>query len=132
MDRGYLASIVPLERERLKRLSEAPEMLSFFFEERLDYDASLLVPKGLDADGARAALEAALATAQSADDWSVAALEASYRALAERLEVKTGQLFGAIRVAVTGRTAAPPLFDTLSVLGRERCVARLGAALGVL
>ena len=132
VDRDYLASIVPLERERLKRLSEAPEMLSFFFEERLDYDASLLVPKGLDADGARAALEAALATAQSADDWSVAALETAYRALAERLEVKTGQLFGAIRVAVTGRTAAPPLFDTLSVLGRERCVARLGAALGVL
>ena len=132
VDRDYLASIVPLERERLKRLSEAPEMLSFFFEERLDYDASLLVPKGLDADITRAMLEAALATGESTDNWSVAALEASYRALAERLEVKTGQLFGAIRVAVTGRTAAPPLFDTLSVLGKERCVARLGAALGVL
>lgn len=132
VDRDYLASIVPLERERLKRFSEAPEMLSFFFEERLDYDASLLVPKGLDADITRAMLEAALATGESTDNWSVAALEASYRALAERLEVKTGQLFGAIRVAVTGRTAAPPLFDTLSVLGKERCVARLGAALGVL
>ena len=132
VDRSYLASIVPLERERLKRLSEAPEMLSFFFEERLSYDASALVPKGLDADTTRALLEAALATGESTDNWSVAALEASYRALAERLEVKTGQLFGAIRVAVTGRTAAPPLFDTLSVLGKERCVARLGAALGVL
>lgn len=134
VDRDYLASIVPLERERLKRLSEAPEMLSFFFEERLVYDPALLVPKGLDTDGARAALEAALAVAEGApadagvDEWSVAALETVYRALAERLEVKTGQLFGAIRVAVTGRTAAPPLFDTLSVLGRERCVSRLRAA----
>ncbi len=132
MDRDYLASIVPLERERLKRLSEAPEMLSFFFEERLTYDASALVPKGLDADGACGALEAALATAEGADDWSVAALEASYRALAEASGIKTGQLFGAIRVAVTGRTAAPPLFDTLSVLGRERCVSRLRAALEAL
>ena len=132
VDRDYLASIVPLERERLKRFSEAPEMLSFFFEERLDYDASLLVPKGLDADGARAALEAALTEAEGVDDWSVAALETAYRALAERSGVKTGQLFGAIRVAVTGRTAAPPLFDTLSVLGKERCVARLRAALGAL
>ncbi len=132
VDRAYLASIVPLERERLKRLSEAPEMLSFFFEERLDYDASMLVPKGLDADGARGALEAALATAEYADDWSGGALETAYRALAERLGVKTGQLFGAMRVAVTGRTAAPPLFDTLSVLGKERCVSRLRAALAAL
>ena len=132
VDREYLASIVPLERERLKRLSEAPEMLSFFFEERLDYDASLLVPKGLDADATRAMLEAALAEAEGADDWSVAALESAYRALAERLGVKTGQLFGAIRVAVTGRTAAPPLFDTLSVLGKERCVSRLRAAVAAL
>ena len=132
VDRDYLAAIVPLERERLKRLSDAPEMLSFFFEERLDYDASLLVPKGLDAEATRAALEAALATAQGTDDWSVAALETAYRALAERLGVKTGQLFGAVRVAVTGRTAAPPLFDTLSVLGKERCVSRLAHAVEVL
>ena len=132
VDRDYLARIVPLERERLKRLSEAPEVLSFFFEEQLDYDVSLLVPKGLDADGARAVLEAALATAEGADDWSVPALETAYRALAERLGVKTGQLFGGIRVAVTGRTAAPPLFDTLSVLGKERCVSRLRAALAAL
>ena len=132
VDRGYLASIVPLERERLKRLSEAPEMLSFFFEERLDYDASLLVPKGLDAASARGTLEAALATAEGTGDWSVGALETAYRALADRLGVKTGQLFGAMRVAVTGRTVAPPLFDTLSVLGKERCVSRLRAALAAL
>ena len=132
VDRDYLASIVPLERERLKRLSEAPEMLSFFFEERLTYDASMLVPKGLDADGARGALEAALATAEGADDWGVDALESAYRALAEQSGFKTGQLFGTIRVAVTGRTAAPPLFDTLSVLGKERSVSRLRAALEAL
>ena len=132
VDRDYLARIVPLERERLKRLSEAPEMLSFFFEERLAYDPALLVPKGLDADGARAALEAALTEAEGVDDWSVGPLETAYRALAERSGVKTGQLFGAVRVAVTGRTAAPPLFDTLAVLGKERCVSRLRAALGAL
>ena len=129
VDREYLSSIVPLERERLKRLAEAPEMLSFFFEKRLSYDASALVPKGLDADTTRTMLNEALTVAEPAEDWSVAALEAAYRALAERLEVKTGQLFGAMRVAVTGRTAAPPLFDTLAVLGKERCVSRLRAAL---
>ena len=132
VNREYLATIVPLERERLKRLADAPEMLSFFFEERLDYDAALLVPKGLDAEGTRGLLRGALAVAEAMNDWHAPSLETAYRALAERLGVKTGQLFGAIRVAVTGRTAAPPLFDTLSVLGKERCVSRLSVALEAL
>jgi len=45
------------------------------------------------------------------------------------LGLKTGQLFGTLRVAVTGRTAAPPLFQTMAVLGKERCLKRIGAAL---
>ena len=50
------------------------------------------------------------------------------RALAEDLGLKAGQLFGAIRVAVTGRAVAPPLFETLAALGRERSLARIAAA----
>ena len=162
VDRDYLSSIVPLERERLKRLSDAPEMLSFFFEERLDYDASLLVPKGLDANQTYNLLEDALIVAERIDPWTVSILESAYRTLAQRLgpfassfettsdiaaffmpaehymerygqvDIETGPLFRAIRVAVTGRTAAPPLFDTLSVLGKERCVSRLAHAVEVL
>ena len=128
IDRAYLATIVPLERERLRKLADAPQMLSFFFEERPAYDPALLVPKGMDAPGARAALEAALAAAEETDDWSAPALETAYRALAERLGLRTGQLFGAARVAVTGRAAAPPLFDTMAVLGKERCAERLRRA----
>ncbi len=129
VNRDYLCSVVPLERERLKKLSEAPEMLSFFFVEDLAYDAALLTPKGMSRAGAEAALERAASTAEGVGDWSRDALEVAYRALAEEMGLKTGQLFGCIRVAVTGRTAAPPLFDTLAVLGRERCLNRLRAAL---
>ena len=132
VDRAYLASIVPLERERLKKLSDAPEMLSFFFQGRLAYDAATLVQKGMDAEGTRAALEQAIATAERVGDWSVEPLESAYRALAPDLDIKTGQLFGTIRVAVTGRTAAPPLFDTLAVLGKDRCLTRMRAALAAL
>ena len=60
--------------------------------------------------------------------WSTESLEGEIRPLAEELSVKTGQLFGAIRVAVTGRKAAPPLFETMAVLGRDRCLARLEEA----
>jgi len=62
------------------------------------------------------------------DGWSEAALEATLRTLVAELGVKTGQLFSAIRVAVTGRTVAPPLFATLAVLGRDRAIARIAAA----
>ena len=59
-------------------------------------------------------------------------LEAVLRPLAAELGLKTGELFGLLRVAVTGRTAAPPLFQTMAVLGRERCLKRIKEALSKL
>jgi glutamyl-tRNA synthetase len=56
-------------------------------------------------------------------------LEAVLRPLAVELGLKTGQLFGTLRVAVTGQTAAPPLFQTMAVLGKERCLKRIKAAI---
>ncbi len=132
IDSDYLLRIIPLERERLKKLSEAPEMLSFFFEEQPAFEADKLVQKGMDAEVTRSALEHGLRVAEGAEAWESEALEAAYRTLAEELGVKTGQLFGTMRVAVTGRTAAPPLFDTMAVLGRDRCRARMRHALDAL
>ncbi|MDD5399532.1 MAG: glutamate--tRNA ligase, partial [Dehalococcoidia bacterium] len=59
-------------------------------------------------------------------------MEAEIRPLAEGLGLKAGPFFGVLRVAVTGRTASPPLFETMEVLGRDRCMARLRAALNKL
>ena len=56
-------------------------------------------------------------------------LEALLRPLAVELDLKTGQLFGALRAAVTGRTATPPLFQTMAVLGKKQCLKRIEAAL---
>jgi glutamyl-tRNA synthetase len=61
--------------------------------------------------------------------FDVEVLEALLRPLAEELGLKAGQLFGALRVAVTGRAVAPPLFQTMAVLGKERCLQRIEAAL---
>jgi glutamyl-tRNA synthetase len=128
IDRDYLTRIVPLERERIKLLSEAPQMFEFFFVDALEYDHALLVPKGIDAAGAQTALARTIAVTEAIADWTPETLEPPLRALAEELSVKAGQLFGAIRVAITGRTASPPLFDTMAVLGRERCLARMRSA----
>src|SRR4029077_7413623 len=97
------------------------------------HDPALLVPKGLDAAQVVALLEAAGDELEAAGlEKSPAELEERFRALAEKLGVKTGQLFGAIRVAVTGTTKAPPLFDTIVTLGVERALARIEKALEVL
>ena len=127
LDQDYLERIVPLVRERLKRLDDAPELTSFFFVGQPAYDPALLVPKGMDSGGTLAALERVAQGLEGIGDWDAASLEPLLRSLAGELGLGTGQLFGAIRVAITGRPAAPPLFDTMAVLGRERCMDRLHA-----
>ena len=93
-----------------------------------------LVPKRWDPATTRAGLTAARDTIDAVGDVSFEAdeLEPPLRALAEARGWKAGDLFMAIRVAVTGRTATPPLFDTLVALGRERVLARIDRALEVL
>ena len=127
-----LARIMPLLQERLKTLKDTPEMASYFFTDELKYDASQLVPKGMEQDAARDALRQAHATLCDVPDFSVAAIEEALRGLTVELGVSGRQLFGALRVATTGRTAAPPLFETMEVLGQERCLTRIERAVEML
>jgi glutamyl-tRNA synthetase len=73
-------------------------------------------------------LATVIAAVEALDGWSHEALEGALRPLAEEMGLKAGELFAVIRVAVTGRTAAPPLFETMDVLGRDLSLERLSAA----
>ncbi|MBC8511493.1 MAG: glutamate--tRNA ligase [Dehalococcoidia bacterium] len=128
LDANYIHQIVPLIQERAKTLAEVPQLTEFFFVEKLEYDVDLLLGRieGAEAVGA---LQASLAKLEGLQNWDAASLEAVLRPLADELNLKTGVFFGLLRVAVTGRTAAPPLFQTMDVLGRERCLQRLRVAL---
>ena len=97
-------------------------------------DAATLVPKRWDAATTVSGLTAARKVIAGVGEVSFESeeLEPSLRALAEARGWKAGDLFMAIRVAVTGRTATPPLFETLVALGRGRTLARLDRALRVL
>ena len=130
LDRGYITAIVPLVQERIKRLADGPNQASFFFGESLSYKARLLVQRGMDAAGTRRALQLSLERLEAVGAWDATTLEELLRPLAQELGIKTGQLFGTLRVAVMGRTASPPLFETMEVLGHQRCLPRLRAALG--
>lgn len=129
---NYLQQLVPLIHERLEELQEAPELLEYFFQPISYADPAQLVPKKMDAAATVQALDAAYARLQALEQWEGVAIEARLRELVGELGLKAGQLFGAIRVAITGRTVAPPLFDTLVALGRERSLQRIAAARDVL
>ena len=66
-----------------------------------------------------------LARSRISAEWNTDSLESILRSLAAELNLKTGVFFGLLRVATTGRTAAPPLFQTMEVLGKELCLKRL-------
>ncbi len=121
----YVGAITPLVQERLKTMTDVPQLMDFFFTEELDYPTEDLVQKGMDRESTTLALVSTLDRVSGLESWSTEALEGELRPLAEELSVKTGQLFGAIRVAVTGRKAAPPLFETMAVLGRDKSLHRL-------
>ena len=128
VDRGYLLQIVPLIQERLKLLTDAASMTSYFFEAFPEYDPQLLVQRGSDQPAALAGLKVCLTELEKSPSFEHAVLESLLRERAEGLTLSLRQFFGSLRVAVTGRTATPPLFETMEVLGQERVLSRLKAA----
>jgi glutamyl-tRNA synthetase len=132
LDRDYVLRIVPLVQERIKRLDEAAALTAFFFVEgTLEYPSERLLGKRFAGkpDEARKTLATATERLSKVDRWERDALEGVLRPLADELALKAGDLFMLIRVAITGQTATPPLFETMEVLGRDRCLARLDDAL---
>lgn len=126
---AHVREVVSLLKDRLKVLTEIVELSSFFFaEETEDYPADLLVPRKTEPAAIVPALRRVQEVLADVDFSDEAAMEQQLRALATEVGLKAGQLFMPIRVAVTGRTVSPGLFETLRVLGKERTLARLAVA----
>jgi glutamyl-tRNA synthetase len=119
-----------LLKDRIKFLTEAPDLMSYFLQDELpDYDASTLIPKKMDATTAKRALDAVAGVLPEVDLADEEATEVRFRELADELGLKAGQLFMPIRVAATGRTQSPGLFETLRALGQERVERRVALAI---
>ncbi len=129
VERSKLRRVTPLIRQRIKTLRDAATVADFFFLDELPpYDSAELIPQKGDERMTLAALERARQTLAKTE-FTHQALEAALRADASGLKIKAGQMFQPIRVAVCGRKNAPPLFETLEVLGRETCLKRIGQAI---
>jgi len=129
LDPAYTARVLSLEHERLRTLGAAAEAVSFFFTENLTYDPAMLIQKGMDKASTHDALLQAYNVLARLDIWEHEIIEAPMRELATELGLKPGQLFGSIRVAISGRTATPPLFQMMEVLGRDRTMSRIEQAI---
>ena len=128
-----LRAVAPLIRERIRLLSDIGTVADFFFSEEIrSYDPAELIPQKGDAAMAARALRKAKEVLESVPAFDHGTLESALRIAADELKLKAGQMFQPIRVAVCGRKNAPPLFETLVVLGRETVLTRLNFALGMI
>ena len=127
----YLARLMPLARERIRRLDEFIPLTEYFFAGDLDYEpmAAKLVPKKRTPKETAKMLGDLLDRLDNLRQWTPEALEPVLRGFCEEKEWKPKEVFSVARIAVTGRTAAPSLFDTMVVVGRERCRWRLRQAM---
>ncbi len=131
LDRSLVEAIVPLARERIKRLSELAPLVDFLFIGEIESpEAETLLgrPYRSRRSEARDALGACDARLSALGPWTSEAIEGALRALAAELDERAGSLFMLCRVAVTGRPVTPPLFETIELIGRERALARLRSA----
>jgi glutamyl-tRNA synthetase len=125
-----LRAVAPLAQERMIVLSDAVGLLRFLFVDEVEVDEAAAA-KHLRPDDA-AILDAATAALRGLPEWSTPTIEEALKgALVEGLGLKPRQAFGPVRVAISGRTVSPPLYESMELLGRERTLARLVAARGL-
>jgi glutamyl-tRNA synthetase len=128
--RRVLEAIAPLAQERVVVLSDAVGLLGFLFTEDVALDPAA-AEKQLAGPEAAEVLDAASSALGALGEWTAPAIETALKeSLVEGLGRKPRQAFGPVRVAVSGRTVSPPLYESMELLGRDRTLSRLAAARG--
>jgi glutamyl-tRNA synthetase len=122
--RGYLLNIVALIQDRLHVLSDAPGQADIFLKDDLDYDEKA-ARKWLTKPGTSELLNTVAQRLAELSEWNVDAIDEAVRSAGGRHGFEGGAVIHPVRVAATGRTVGPGLFETLELLGRERVVNRL-------
>lgn len=127
-----LLKVTPLIRERLVTLDDCLSFASFFFQENVEPNPEDLVAKGLDAKQSAEIARKTYEILSALPDVTHAVAEPPMRAYVEGGGLNAGQVFGILRVAVTGQKISPPLFESMEIIGREKVLERLKRAVGTL
>ncbi len=127
-----LMKVVPLIRVRLTTLDDVVDMAGFFFRDTVRPNSLELVPKGLTATQALDVARQSLQVLENVQPFTAQNAEPPMRDLVARLGLSTGQVFGILRAAATGQKVSPPLFESMEVIGKEKVLERIQAAIGEL
>ncbi len=130
-----LLIVMPSMKIRLKRLTDAEEFLQFLFtdDEALELTADQLVHNQLPAEAAKSGYAQALAFVQTTDSYDLETISTTLMRIGEAVTTtgKAGSFLGKLRLAMTGQTVSPPVFESMLALGRERTAARLAQVVGL-
>lgn len=128
-DEAWVDALAEIVRPRTKMPADAATVAApvFATAETLAYDEKS-VSKGLTKEGMGAVLDAAKAALEALDEWTPANIDAALEPLPEALDVKKRLVFGAVRVAECGNMVSPPLGETMALIGRDDCLARIDRA----
>jgi glutamyl-tRNA synthetase len=127
-----LLKVTPLIRERLVTLDDSLEFASFFFKDHVEPNSVDLLAKGLDAEQSAKVARDAYEILSTLPDMSHQVAEPPMREYVEKSGLSAGQVFGIVRVAVTGQKVSPPLFESMEIIGREKVIQRMQNAVRIL
>lgn len=129
VDNDTLLKVTPLIRERLVTLDDSLAFAAFFFQETVEPNPEDLIPKGLDTKQAAEIARKSYEILAPLPDLSPQKAEPPMREYVEKSGFSAGQVFGILRVAVTGQKISPPLFETMEIIGKEKVLERLHQAI---
>ena len=132
VDDAQLSQITPLVQERIRTLEEAVEISGFFFRETVKPDPAQLIGKNMTPSESAKAIRQAYQVIEALPSMDIEPLETALRFLADEISLKAGQLFGILRVAVTGQRVSPPLIESMAYIGKVEVLARIERSIALL
>lgn len=130
--RDWYYALLDLLRVRARTIDDVVRQAAPYLRDEIEYDPEAVAKQWKDAPATAELLEATRDRLADVDEWAPAPMEAALRILAEERGVAAGKIFQPLRVALTGLSVSPGIFDVLVALGRERSIGRLDRAVGML
>lgn len=133
VDEALLRQVAPIVQTRIKTLNDVVAMAGFFFSPTFTPPAAqAVIQKKMDAESTKRALEASLPVVRSVEPFTTSALLEAFTVLGQELSLSNSQMFGLLRVALSGQTVSTPTFETMEILGRAESISRIETVIGLL
>ncbi len=133
VDDALLKQVAPLVQTRIKTFNDVVDLAGFFFKDDFTPpEADILIQRKMDGEGMVNMLEEAVKRLETIDDWTTDTLHEEMKVLVAELGLKNGQVFGGLRVAVTGQKISTPTFESMAIIGKDESLNRIRQGIAVL